>query len=182
MYLSYLDRGQEQLNRGKAALDRVMRLDPNCDSGSCCALGFWQLFVLNDYPAALETLVRARQVRPSDYGIAELISHVYARQGQWNRALAYEQESERLNPLDPDPAGGLGRIYAVLRQFAAANYYLDRALAGTPHLANARLVKAMAYLNLTGDLAGARRLLPDVSRIFHRPAPRMWFCLCLISC
>ncbi len=164
MYLSYLDRSQEQLNRGKAALDRVMRLDPNCDTGSCCALGFWRLFVLNDYDAALQSLVRARQVRPSDYGLYGLISHVYRRQGQWNRALAYEQESERLNPLDPDPAGSLGRTYAVLRNFAAANYYLDRALAGTPHLANARLVKAMSYLNLTGDLTGARRLLPDVSQ------------------
>jgi TolB-like protein/DNA-binding SARP family transcriptional activator len=164
MYLSYIDRSQEQLDRGKAALDRVMRLDPNCDSGSCCALGFWRIFVLHDYAAALQTLLRARQVRPSDYGIYELISHVYRRLGQWDRALAYEQESERLNPLDPDPAGAIGRTYAVLRQFAAANYYLDRALAGTPQLANARLVKAMAYLNLTGDLAGARRLLPEVSR------------------
>jgi regulator of sirC expression with transglutaminase-like and TPR domain len=64
------------------------------------------------------------------------------RQGQWSKALAYLQEAERLNPVDADPAGSLGRLYAVLRQFAAANYYLDRALAGTPHLANARLVKA----------------------------------------
>jgi tetratricopeptide (TPR) repeat protein len=164
MYLSYLDRSQEQLQRGKAALDRVTRLDPNCDTGSCCALGFWRLFVLNDYTAALQTLARARQVRPSDYGLYGLISHVYQRQGQWNRALAYEQEAERLNPLDPDPAGSLGRTYALMRQFAAANYYLDRSLAGTPHLANARLVKAMSYLNLTGDLAGARQLLPDVSQ------------------
>jgi hypothetical protein len=32
-----------------------------------------------------------------------------------------------------------------------------------PHLNNARLVKALAYLNLTGDLKGAQRFLPDVS-------------------
>ena len=63
----------------------------------------------------------------------------------------------------PDRQAELGRAYALLRQFAAANYYLDRALAGTPHLNNARLVKALAYLNLTGDLKGARRFLPDVS-------------------
>jgi TolB-like protein/DNA-binding SARP family transcriptional activator len=164
MYLSYLDRSEEQLQDGKAALDRVMQLDPNCDLGSCCALGFWRLFVQKNYDGALRTLIRAREVRPSDYALPELIAHVYRRKGQWEKALAFEQESIRLNPLDPDPAGAIGRTYAVLRQFAAANYYLDQALTASPHLANARLVKAMAYLNLTGDLPGTRRFLPDVSQ------------------
>jgi TolB-like protein/DNA-binding SARP family transcriptional activator len=163
MYLSYLDRNAEQLRRGKAALDRVKQLDPECDSGSCSALGFYQLFVLKDYDGALQAFTRARQVRPSDHHLPDLISHVYVRQGQWSKALAYLQEAERLNPLSADQAGSLGRFYAVLRQFAAANYYLDRALAGMPHLNNARLVKALAYLNLTGDLKGARGFLPDVS-------------------
>jgi tetratricopeptide (TPR) repeat protein len=163
MYLSYLDRNVEQLRRAKVALDRVMQLDPECDSGSCCALGFYQLFVLKDYDGALQAFTRARRARSSDHNLPDLISHVYVRQGQWSKALAYMQEAERLNPVDAGPAGGLGRTYAVLRQFAAANYYLDRALAGTPHLANARLVKALAYLNLTGDLEGARGFLPDVS-------------------
>jgi eukaryotic-like serine/threonine-protein kinase len=163
MYLSYLDRDVEQLRRGKAALDRVKQLDPECDSGSCSALGFYQLFVLKDYDGALQAFTRARRVRPSDYHLAGLIAHVYRRQGQWSRALAYDHESERLNPLSADQAGTLGRSYALLRQFAGANYYLDRALAGMPHLNNARLVKALAYFNLTGDLKGARRFLPDVS-------------------
>jgi len=163
MYLSYLDRDVEHLRRGKAALDRVKQLDPECDSGSCSALGFYQLFVLKDYDGALQAFTRARRVRPSDYHLPSLIAHVYRRQGQWSRALAYDHESERLNPLSADQAGTLGRSYALLRQFAAANYYLDRALAGMPHLNNARLVKALAYLNLTGDLKGAQRFLPDVS-------------------
>ena len=163
MYISYLDRDAEQLRRAKAALDRVRQLDPACDLGSCYALGFYQLFVLKDYDGALHSYTRARQIRPSDYGIPALIAHVYRRQGQWNKALAYDRESERLNPLSADQAGTVGRSYAFLRQFAAANYYLDRALAGMPHLNNARLVKALAYLNFTGDLKGARRFLPDVS-------------------
>jgi TolB-like protein len=163
MYLSYLDRDVAQLRRAKAELDRAEQLDPECDSGSCCALGFYRLFVLKDYDGALQALTRARRARPSDDNLPGLIAHVYRRQGQWTRALAYDREAERLNPLDAGPAGELGRAYALLRQFAAANYYLDRALAGTPHLNNARLVKALAYLNLTGDVTGARNLLPDVS-------------------
>ena len=162
MYLSYLDRDVEQLRRAKVALDRVARLDPKCDTGSCCALGVYQLFVLRDYDGALQTFVRARQVRPNDHDLSDLMSQVYMHQGQWSKALAYMQEAERLNPLSGE-VGGVGRLYAVLRQFPAANYHLDRALEATPHLNNARLVKALAYLNLTGDLNGARRFLPDVS-------------------
>ena len=163
MYLSYLDRDLDQLTHAKAALDRIRELDPECDSGSCAAAGFYQLFVLKDYDGALQAFTRARRVRPSDSNLPGVIAHVYRRQGQWKKALAYDQEAERLNPLDPGLAGALGRSYALLRQFTAANYYLDRALAGQPHLANAHLVKALAYLNLTGDLNGARGFLPDVS-------------------
>jgi TolB-like protein/DNA-binding SARP family transcriptional activator len=163
MYLSYLDRNVDQLTRGKAALDRAMQLDPNCDSGSCCALGFYQLFVLKDYDGALQALTRARRARPSDNGLTALISHVYRRQGQWSKALAYEQEGERLNPLDAGQAEALGDLYATLRQYPAANYYWDRALAMKPRSVSYRLTKALSYLNLTGDLKGAQGLLPDVS-------------------
>jgi DNA-binding SARP family transcriptional activator/TolB-like protein len=163
MYLSYLDRNVDQLTRGKAAAVRAMQLDPECDSGACCALGFYQLFVLGNYDRALKEFIRARRARPSDHNFPGLIAHVYRRQGQWSKALAYTQEADRLNPLDGGEAGALGRLYAALRQFAAANYHLDRALALTPQWPTARLTKALAYLNLTGDLKGARRFLPDVS-------------------
>jgi TolB-like protein/DNA-binding SARP family transcriptional activator/Flp pilus assembly protein TadD len=162
MYLSYLDRDPDQLTGGKAALDRVMQLDPECDSGNCRALGFYDLFVLKDYKRALQAFTRARRVRPSDPRLSSLIAHIYRRLGEWSKALAYEQESERLNPLDVEHAQALADLYATLRQFPAANYYWDRALAQRPLSVAFRLSKALSYLNLTGDLKGARRFLPDV--------------------
>jgi tetratricopeptide (TPR) repeat protein len=163
MYLSYLDRDENRLKRAKAAVERLTRLDPECDLGSCRALGFYELFVLKDYARALQAFTRARQARPSDPYITTSISQVYRRQGQWNKALAYERESERLNPLDDRQAAGLGGLYAALRQFPAANYYFDRALAQKPRSVSHRLEKALSYLNLTGDLRRAQQLLPDVS-------------------
>jgi DNA-binding SARP family transcriptional activator/TolB-like protein/tetratricopeptide (TPR) repeat protein len=168
LYLSYLDRNVERLTQGKAAMDRATQLDPHCNSGSCCARGFYQLFVLKDYDGALQSFARARKVRPSDSGLLGLIAHVYRRRGEWDKALAYEREAERLNPLDEDEAASLADNYAALRQFPAANYYWDRALTARPQAVGFRLTKAVAYLNLTGDLAGAQRILPDVS---ENPAP-----------
>jgi tetratricopeptide (TPR) repeat protein len=149
--------------RAKAALDRAVQLDPECNSGSCCALGFYRLFVLKDYDGALQAFTRARRARPSDSYIPGLMAHVYRRQGQWNKALAYEREVERLNPVDPGQAESLAHLYATLRQFPAANYYWDRALAQRPRSVSFRLNKALSYLNFTGDLKGAQRFLPDVS-------------------
>jgi TolB-like protein/Flp pilus assembly protein TadD len=163
MYLSYLDRNVDQLTRAKAALDRVMQLDPECDAGSCRALGFYELFVLKDYNRALQAFIRARRASPSDPRLPSMIAHVYRRLGQWSKALAYEQESERLNPLEVGQAQALGDLYTNLRQFPAANYYWDRALAQRPRSVAFRLSKALSYLNLTGDLKGARRFLPDVT-------------------
>jgi TolB-like protein len=163
MYLSYLDRDVDRLRRAKAAADRVMHLDPDCNSGSCRAMGFYKLFVLKDYDGALQAFTRARRTRPSDPYITTSIAHVYRRQGQWSKALAYEEESERLNPLDDRQAATLGSLYATLRQFPAANYYFDRALTQKPRSVSFRLTKALAYLNLTGDLKGVRHFLPDVS-------------------
>src|SRR4051812_7044547 len=163
LYLSYMDRSPDQLVLGKAAADRAALLDPECDSGSCAALGFYELFVVGDSDKALHELLRSWKARPNDHNLPSTIAHVYMRRGEWDKGLAYLREAVRLNPVDPGETGGVGRVYAVLRQFAAANYYLDRALAGSPELNNARLVKALAYLNLTGDLAGMRKFLPDVS-------------------
>jgi len=126
-------------------------------------MGFYKLFVLKDYDGALQAFTRARRTRPSDPYITTSIAHVYRRQGQWSKALAYEEESERLNPLDDRQAAALGGLYATLRLFPAANYYFDRALTQKPRSVSFRLTKALAYLNLTGDLKGVRHFLPDVS-------------------
>ena len=172
MYDSYMDRDVGHLRRGKAAADRALHLDPELPEAHC-ALGFYQLFGLNDYDGALQEFTRARRGRPSSQYLPQMISHVYRRQGEWSKALAYEHEAERLNPLNSRLVADLGGLYAALRQFAAANYYFDRALALTPRSVNARLTKALGYLNLTGDLAGARSFLPDVSEnIAPTGAPR----------
>src|SRR5438128_96940 len=60
-------------------------------------------------------------------------------------------------------APGLAESYTRQREFAAANYYYGRALELTPRSVSGRLTKAIAYLNLSGDVKGARRFFPDVS-------------------
>ena len=47
------------------------------------------------------------------------------------------------------------------REFAAANYYYGRALELTPRSVSGRLTRAITYLNLTGDVQGARKAVAE---------------------
>jgi len=57
-----------------------------------------------------------------------------------------------------------GASFMDRRQYTAATYYYDRALALKPESFDAQLGKAMAYASETGDLSGTQRLLPDLSQ------------------
>jgi len=78
--------------------------------------------------------------------------------------LKRAREAAALDPRNVLVALGTGTRYAELRQFAAATYHYDRALALRPQSVNAQLGRVLAYLGQTGDLAGAQRLLPDLSQ------------------
>ena len=163
LHVTYTDRSPDLLQRGKAALDHALRLDPDLPE-SHGALGFYYLKVLGDNDRAFDELTRARRMRPNDPYFAAVLADISDDQGRWNEALAYGREAAALDPLNMYLASGPALTYAELRQFTQATYYYDRALAMRPESFDAQLGKALAYLGHTGDLVGAQRLLPDMSR------------------
>ena len=163
MYWNYVDRSPEQLTRAKAEADRTQRLNPESYEAHG-ALGFYYYHGLGDYSRALAEYAAARRSRPNDPWPPAIISGIKADQGQWSEALTYGHEAVVLDPLNGGFVAGVGDLYSALRQFATANYYYDRAVALSPQSVSAHLTKAIGYLNQTGNLAGARRLMPDVAR------------------
>jgi len=151
------------VTRAKAALDRALRLDPNLPE-SHAALGMFYLNVLGDRDKALQEYTRARRMRPSDPWFPALIAAIYEAKGRWNDALAYRHEAVALDPRNVMIMLMTGASFMERRQFAAAAYYYDRALALKPESFGAQLGKGMAYIGQTGDLSGAQRLLPDLSQ------------------
>src|SRR2546428_217088 len=163
LHVTYTDRSPDLLSRGKAVLDHALRLDPDLPE-SHAALGFYYSKVVGDNDRALEELTRARRMRPNDPYFAAVLADIADDQGRWNDALVYGREAAALDPLNMYLASGPALTYAELRQFTQATYYYDRALAMRPESFDAQLGKALAYLGHTGDLAGAQRLLPNMSR------------------
>src|SRR6266705_2490670 len=160
MYQNHMDRSPDMVTRAKAALDRALRLDPNLPE-SHAALGMFYLNVLGDKDKALQEYTRARRMRPSDPWFPALIAAIYEAKGRWNEALAYRHEAVALDPRNVMIMLMTAASFMDRRQFAAATYYYDRALALKPESFDAQLGKAMAYIGQTGDLSGAQRLLPD---------------------
>jgi len=160
MYQNHMDRAPDLVTRAKAALDRALRLDPNLPE-SHAALGMFYLNVLGDKDEALQEYTRARRMRPSDPWFPALIAAIYEAKGRWNEALVYRREAVALDPRNVMIMLMTGASFMDRRQFAAATYYYDRALALKPESFDAQLGKAMAYIGQTGDLSGAQRLLPD---------------------
>jgi TolB-like protein/DNA-binding SARP family transcriptional activator/tetratricopeptide (TPR) repeat protein len=163
MHDTYMDRSPEHLTRAKTAVDRALRLNPDLPE-SHGALGFYYLNIVGDNDRALEELSRARRSRPNDAYLHAVTSDIYMQEGRWQEALASQHEAVRLDPRNVILALVLGGDYLALRQFAAASYYYDRALALQPQSVDAQLGRALAHLGQTGDLTGSQRLLPDLAQ------------------
>lgn len=163
MYWNYVDRSPEQLTRAKAEADRTQRLNPDSYEAHG-ALGFYYYHAVQDYTRALAEYAHARRSRPNDPWPAAIIGGIKQDQGKWSEALAYGREAVSLDPLNAAFVAGMGSQFTELRQYAAADSYYARALALDPASVSARLTRALGHLNLTGDLAGTQRLLPDVAR------------------
>ena len=162
MYWNYVDRDPQRLARAKALVDRLLRLAPDLPE-THEALGLYFFEAVRDYQRAVREFLIAKRGRPSDASLTSVIGIVYERQARWDDAVSYGHEAVLLDPRNGDYTSAMGDRYTALRQYPAASYYYDRALALTPRSVSARLTKAIGRLNLTGDRLAAQRTFPDVS-------------------
>jgi TolB-like protein/DNA-binding SARP family transcriptional activator/Tfp pilus assembly protein PilF len=162
MYWNYVDRDLHNLTRAKALLNHLLRVAPDLPE-THEASGFYFYEVVRDYDRAVSEFAIAERGRPSDAELAGVIGSVYERQGRWNDAVTYGHEAVLLDPRNSNFTSAMGDRYTALRQYAAANYYYERALALTPRSVSARLTKAIGHVNLTGDRFAAQKMFPDVS-------------------
>jgi tetratricopeptide (TPR) repeat protein len=112
-YLAYtwVDRG-ENLERGKAMLQRAVELAPN-DGHIVDSLG-WALFRLGDFAGAVTQLERAVELEPADAVINDHLGDAYWRVGrraearfQWQRALAAKPEAEEVPKIEAKLRDGM---------------------------------------------------------------------------
>ncbi|PYK43259.1 MAG: hypothetical protein DME53_12920, partial [Verrucomicrobia bacterium] len=145
----------------KRALENAQKLAPD-SSETLLALGYYQYWVLRDYPAAKTTFARVSKLLPSSSEAPLALALIAEREGHWDESVDNFERALSLDPRNVELLNHAAGIYDMLRQFPAALKLFNRAWDITPNDPDAMVVKASIY-QAQGNLQEAAKLLTEVN-------------------
>jgi TolB-like protein len=143
-------------DRARTLAERAMQLQPDCPE-SHLALGFSLYYGARDFEAALKEFAIAQQGLPNEADVYLAIGAIQRRQGKWNESNANLEKAASLSPKESWALQNLALNYQVLRNFAAANKTIDRALKLTPDSFALWSIKAQVEMAEKGTFETAER-------------------------
>ncbi len=158
----FSDRTAARLAAARTAVDSALALDAALPEAHL-ALGQIYYWGELDYEAALREFRLAHAGDPGNGDIAWARGLVERRLGQWEQALASLRKAVELDPRSAVKHMDVFEVYLRQRQYAAAEPYVDRALALVPE-SPIYVFKAMMVVSRDGDLVAATRVLEEGAR------------------
>jgi len=158
LFWFFYDRSVERLAHAKSAADEALRLQPDLPEGHR-ALGYYYYWGHLDYENALREFNLALVRQPANSDVLFAIAAVKRRQGKWDEAAANFKKAAELDPRSALENYNLGETYFLMRQYAEAERYIDRALMISPDWSPESYMKARIMVAARGDLAGAHLFL-----------------------
>ena len=123
--------------------------------------------MLRDYELAKATFGRVRELLPGSSEARAALALIARRQGQWDKSVAYWEQTLALDPRNTQWLGPLAaQTYAMLRQFPAALKRYDRLLDIVPNDPDTVASEAKIY-QAEGNLEQAGKLLAGVNAQTH---------------
>jgi len=162
----YFRNGDATVARRDAAmtsLANAQKLQPD-SAETGLALGYYQYWVLRDYPLAKSTFELVRKTLPGNSEVLQALGAVTRREGNWDQSVSYWQQSLALDPRNAELLSNAAFTYALLRQFPTALKLYDRALDLVPNDPDLMAIKATIY-QAQGRLDEAARLLTEVNAL-----------------
>ncbi len=135
----------------RAAADKALELDPNLPVAHL-ALGTFYNLMERDYDRALREFSRAESEMSSNADLSEAIGIVKMRQGKWSEALYNFEKASQIDPLNVRRYFWLATCNSLIRDYRAANQYINRALALSPSNVDAVYLKVNLGLLESGDI------------------------------
>jgi tetratricopeptide (TPR) repeat protein len=117
---------------------------------------------LLNYDRALEMIATVQRDH-HDLGLY-LAGTIQRRRGRWVEAANNMKRAAELDPLSREVAGAAADTYRVLRHYAEAMRYLDRAIALAPEGSPPSYAKVGLYLKWEGSTVNARKYLLEASK------------------
>ncbi|UCC82658.1 MAG: tetratricopeptide repeat protein, partial [Gemmatimonadota bacterium] len=155
----YWDRSEERLAQARSAADRALELQPGMGEAYLALGDYYYQFL--DYDRALEQYELARSVLPNDADVWAGIGWVRRRQGEFDEAINNLTKAFELNPRSAVLALNIGDTYRLVRNYAEAERYYDRAILLNLDWSRPYASKAMLYVYWQGDLEKAWAVLDE---------------------
>jgi len=162
MYWAYYDRTDERLNKAKEAVDKALKLKPDLAEAHL-ALGYYYYWGSWDYDRALEQFAIAQKDQPNNSDLIKAIGYVQRRQGKFERAVTNLKKAAELEPRSYKLAQEVASTYAIMRKYAEAQYYSNRAISLAPDWPMAYGEKVWLYVISEGDTKKARKVLKEAT-------------------
>lgn len=157
----YYDHGlQEELSRGRTAVDEALRLAPDLAEAHL-ALGDFYYYGQKDFGRALEEYGRALERHPGNAQAIAQTGFVQRRQGDWDGSAASIERALELDPRNTELVRSLGINYFLMRRYSEAERYLRRLISLAPDISSSYGWLAATHLARDGDTASARIVLDE---------------------
>jgi TolB-like protein/class 3 adenylate cyclase/Flp pilus assembly protein TadD len=165
VYFGGLDATTGRRDAAERALNTAQKLQPNSPE-TLLAQAYYQYWVLRDYELAKTTFGRVRELVPGSSETPAALALIARRQGQWDKSVAYWEQTLALDPRNTQWLGLAAQTYAMLRQFPAALKTYDRLLDIVPNDPDTVASEAKIY-QAEGNLEQAGKLLAGINQQTH---------------
>ena len=149
---------EAELGEVRTAADRAVTLAPDLAEAHM-ALGLFYYYGIFDYNSALTEFQRALTLQPNNVRALTYLAAIHVRQGQREHSLSELKKCEELDPRDPAIPDSIGGSYLDLRMWEEAKHAGLHSLALDPRNAAGMHIVFFSYLNGTGDIKEATRVL-----------------------
>jgi TolB-like protein len=165
VYFGGLDKTTARRDAAERALATAQKLQPNSPE-TVLAQAYYQYWVQRDYELAKATFGRVRELLPGSSEAPAALALIARRQGQWDKSVAYWEQTLALDPRNTQWLGLAAQTYSMLRQFPAAIKTYDRLLDIVPNDPDTVASEAKIY-QAEGNLEQAGKLLAGVNAQTH---------------
>ena len=158
-------------NRMKEALDKALGLDPNLPDAHA-GLGVYRELAQYDFAGAEASFRRALELDP-DLVYAHFEYGMFLwRTGRPDEGLVELQRAHELDPLSPQPLGGIAYIYSYTRQYKKAQEYWQAVLELAPDQKNTRFVLPWAKREVLMQQGRYAEVAPAAEKAYADTAER----------
>jgi TolB-like protein/class 3 adenylate cyclase/Flp pilus assembly protein TadD len=123
------------------------------------AMGLFYYYASFQFDRAVAEFQHSRALQPNNVRALSYLAAIHLRQGQLERSLAELKKCEELDPRDPAIPDLIGGIYLDFRMWEEAKRAGLHSLALDPRNVAGMHVVFFSYLNGTGDIKEATRIL-----------------------